>query len=308
MRERSLDVVAIGSCYVDTNAYNFPFDRNDLVTEEIIGNTYEIVPGGSAVNFCRLGQELGLQTAFIGMTGEDVNGDTLKSLLAQQGVRANLIRQSNLLTNIGFNITTPEGEHVMFVAGTANAALAPDAVLPELEKLLPEAKVLYLGGCFKLQAFSHTFKNIVELADQRGTKIAVDHGRIPKGVSDEMREAVKALVSGASYYFPSRSEFCELWEVENIDEGLHKLLALAPELTVVVKDGANGAFYYLDGSMQHINAENVDKVANATGAGDSFNAGVLAALSQEQSLANAVAYGCKVAAAKIQSKSLPPLQ
>lgn len=307
MINRSLDVVAIGSCYVDTNTYDFPFDRNDLATEEIVGSTYEVVPGGSAVNFCRLGQDLGLRTAFIGMSGTDVNGDTLESLLTQQGVRATLIRRSDLLTNIGFNITTPDGEHTMFVAGTANAALSPDAVMPHLEEILPEVKVLYLGGCFKLQAFSHAFKNIVALAKQHDTKIAVDHGRIPKGTSHEMLEAVRALALGAAYYFPSRTEFCELWDVADIDNGLHKLTQLAPGLTVIVKDGANGAFYSLDGAIQHAEAENVEKVANATGAGDSFNAGVIAALAKEQSLVHAVAYGCKVAAAKIKSTNLPSL-
>lgn len=88
------------------------------------------------------------------MSGTDVNGDTLESLLTQQGVRATLIRRSDLLTNIGFNITNPDGEHTMFVAGTANAALSPDAVMPHLEEILPEVKVLYLGGCFKLRAFA----------------------------------------------------------------------------------------------------------------------------------------------------------
>lgn len=122
-----------------------------------------------------------------------------------------------------------------------------------------------------------------------------------------MLEAVRTLALSAAYYFPSRTEFCQLWDVIDIDDGLHKLTQLAPGLTVIVKDGANGAFYSLDGAIQHAEGENVEKVVNATGAGDSFNAGVIAALAKEQSLVHAVAYGCKVAAAKIKSTNLPPL-
>jgi ribokinase len=307
MTKRSIDAVALGTCYVDTNVENFPFSSAGLVGEELIGERYEMVPGGSAVNFCRLGCDLGLKTAFVGMAGSDANGDTLEHLLEKQGVRPVLIRRSELQTNVGFNITNSEGHHIMFVAGTANAALDPIAVIPELEKILPEAEILYLGGCLKLKAFVDAFAKIADLANQYHTTLVVDHGRLPDGVSPELLEAVKSLVLHADYYFPSREEFLSMWNVNNIEEGLRRLQELAPDLVVVVKDGANGALYWTDGSMQQVAAEKIDQVFNATGAGDSFNAGVIAALRKEYSLADAIAYGNRVAAAKITAQELPKL-
>ncbi|MDB5179295.1 MAG: cytidine kinase [Patescibacteria group bacterium] len=304
---RALDAVAIGTCYVDTNVENFPFSSRGIAAEELIGKRYEVVPGGSAVNFCRLGHELGLRTAFIGMAGNDVNGDTLKNLLEQQGVQSDLIRQPGLQTNIGFNITNPQGEHIMFVAGTANAALDPAVVIPKLKEVLPETEILYLGGCFKLKAFKDAFGEIANLAGRFSAKVAIDHGRIPEGVSEGMLEAVKALVLRSAYYFPSREEFCRLWSVSNISEGMRRLQEQVPQLVVVVKDGANGAYYWTDNSIRHVEVEKVDEVVNATGAGDSFNAGVITALMRGRSLGDAITYGCEVAAAKIKAKELPLL-
>lgn len=307
MTNRTLDVIALGTCYVDTSVENFPFNRDNLVGEEFIGERYTTEPGGSAVNFCRLGSTLGLRTAFIGMAGSDSNGDTLAKLLEQQGVHAALIRRPDLLTNIGFNIANPRGDHIMFVAGTANAALDPAAAILKLKELLPSASMLYLGGCLKQKAFVHAFEEVADLTNQHAAALMVDHGRIPEGVSKAMLEAVKQLVTRATYYFPSREEFCSLWEVATIEDGLDKLQAQAPNLTVVVKDGANGAFYWADGAIRHVTAEKVEKIFNPTGAGDSFNTGVISALLKKRPLADAITYGCKVAAAKITAAALPVL-
>lgn len=304
---KALDIIAIGTCYIDMNIDNFPFDKKKLLGEELIGERYETVPGGSAVNFCRLSANLGLRPAFIGMSGSDPNGNILEDLLTSQGVHTTLIKRPDVLTNISFNITNPDGEHIMFTAGTANAALNPENTLPALQKLLSSATILYLGGCLKLKAFVHAFKEITTLANQNSVRIAVDHGRVPQAVSKEMREAVKALVLDATYYFPSREEFCELWGVTDIEQGLRKLQSLAPELITVVKDGENGAFYMEHGVVRNIQASKVSTVINATGAGDSFNAGFIAAYQKGKSLPDAIMYGCNVAAAKIEAKPLPVL-
>lgn len=307
MTAHSLDLVAFGTCYVDHNASSFPFDRTDMSQQEYAGGTYQTEPGGSAVNFCRLSQRLGLKTGFIGMTGVDAMGDLLQTMLTQEGVEADLIRQPELQTSMGFNMTNPEGDHLMFVVGDAHKALSPDVVVPQLGEVLQHARLLYLGGCLKLTNFIEAFPAIAEIAQSHDTHIAVDHGRVAPGASPAMLQAVRQLVLKADYYFPSRDEFCTLWDVADIPTGLAMLHTQAPQLTTIVKDGANGAFYLEGDAIQHVPALPVEHVVNATGAGDSFNAGAMAALHRGLPLATAVAYGCQVAAAKVQAHALPSL-
>lgn len=306
---KSLDVIAVGSCYVDINLEDFPFEKNGIPPEiEIVGNSYETVPGGSAVNFCKLLQDLGLHTSFIGMVGNDANGDFLESLLKKNGVAPALIRKSDVSTNISFNMTNPQGTHIMLAAGTANAALDPQEVFPKLEQIISDTKMLYLGGCFKLKKFQHSFSHFSDHTQKNGTQLVIDHGRIPKDTTPEMISEVKALVQNAAYYFASRDEFCQLWEVDAIEDGLRLLNKKSPNVIVVVKDSDNGAYYLSEGSVQHIDAVKIDRVISVTGAGDSFNAGVMTAVTKGFDLYKAVQYGCNVAAAKISGKNISVLE
>jgi sugar/nucleoside kinase (ribokinase family) len=307
MRDKPFDVVALGSCYIDTNCEDYPFKDTGIPIEtELVGGHYETSLGGSAVNFCSLLQTLGLNTTFLGMAGTDQNGDLLGSLLEQHGIQSALIRQQDILTNISFNMTNAEGKHIMLIAGTASAALTPESVVPKLEEIVPDAKMLYLGGYFKLKSLIPAFAQIADYAKQYETTLVVDHGRIPEGTSQETFDELRELVLKADYYFPSRKEFCELWNVGTIEDGLRLLSGQAPNVVAVVKDGENGAFYFAYGVIKHVEAVKV-KVRNVTGAGDSFNAGVIAAITEGVALNDAVAYGCRVAATKITGEVVPPL-
>jgi ribokinase len=305
----SIETLAVGACYVDINVPRFPFGREGIPSEtELVGGDYETVAGGSAVNFCRLLQELGVATGFMGMTGEDVNGELLNSLLHSAGVESELIRRADLSTNVSFNVTSPDGEHILLVAGTANAALNPEAVIPKMEAVLPHTKKLYLGGCFKLTSLIAAYSQITDIADRTTTELVVDHGRIPKGTSSETLEAIKELVLRTRYYLPSHNEFCQLWEAASIEQGLRLLHERKPSLTVVVKDGANGAYHLSSGYLRHTPAPRVSEVVNATGAGDSFNAGLIAAIVDGRPLAASVVYACMVAAAKVSGQGIPLLK
>lgn len=303
---KSLDVIAIGSCYVDMNVSDYPFSESGIANEtEIVGGKYETVPGGSAVNFCRLLSSLGLHPGFIGVAGADSMGDVLEKLLTKDGVQAHIIRKSDVQTNISFNMTSPEGGHIMCVAGTANATISPDEILPVLQDTANNSKAIYIGGCFKLNSFQDSFSAVVRIAREHNTAIFIDHGRIPKDVAQEMITRIKELVLGADYYLASRNEFLQLWGVSGVDDGIQLLHKKNPKLTVVIKDGENGAYYSDLGIKRHIPAAKVKEISNLTGAGDSFNAGFMAALSANRALPDAVSFGCAVAAAKISGRDTP---
>jgi sugar/nucleoside kinase (ribokinase family) len=303
---KTIDVVAIGTCYVDINATNYPFADDGIAVEhELVGTNYETIAGGSAVNFCRLLQAQGLTAALMGMAGADAMGDLLATLLHKDGIKSELLQRALLQTNVSFNMTNPTGQHIMCVAGTANVALAPDDVLLALDKLMPAARMLYMGSCFKLQSLAVGFPQMSENAFRHKAALVIDHGRLPAQLSLTMRSAVRVLVLGATYYLPSKDEFCSLWEVDTIAEGLQLLAQQAPQLQVVVKDGANGAHYWHDGQPQHCPALPIATVANATGAGDSFNAGFMYARLHNGSMPQSVAHGCAVAAAALTGQPIP---
>lgn len=301
--------LAIGSCYVDFEVGEMPIDASGIAADiELVGGDYAVEAGGSAVNFCRLLKQLGGEATFIGLVGEDYYAQIFENLLKDAGVKPALVYKAGVSTNLSFNLTSTDGVyHDMFVAGTANAALDADTVLPKLRSETPDAQILYFGGLFKLKRLRPVFGEVAAIAAENGTMLVVDHGRVREDIPEDMRSAVRDLVMRATYYLPSREEFCGLWGVETIEEGLELLYNRAPHLTVVVKDGSNGAYYHLGNTSQHVPAVPVENVKSLTGAGDSFNAGFIAAISHDLQVEAAVTFACSVAAAKISGQHVPKL-
>jgi sugar/nucleoside kinase (ribokinase family) len=301
--------LAIGSCYIDFEVGDMPIEASGIpVDVELVGGDYYVEAGGSAVNFCKLLKQLGSNTTFVGLVGEDYYAQIFENLLKEAGVKPALVYKPDVSTNVSFNLTSKNGQHHdMFVAGTANAALDADSVLPKLRSEAPFSQVLYVGGLFKLKRLQPVFGEIAGIAAENGTMLVVDHGRVRGDIPEDMRSAVRDFVIRATYYLPSRDEFCALWNVETIEEGLALLYNRAPYLTVVVKDGPNGAYYHMGNTSQHIPAKQVTSIKSLTGAGDSFNAGFIAAINHELQVEKAIEFACTVAAAKISGQHVPKL-
>src|SRR5476649_2477959 len=103
---KKYELLAVGGVYVDLNCLDFPFGSEGIpVEKEIvsIGGGYEMVAGGSALNFNRLCAKLGLGSVIIGKVGNDTPGKLLADLIAQSGVTPVLVVDPQVATNIGIN-------------------------------------------------------------------------------------------------------------------------------------------------------------------------------------------------------------
>jgi sugar/nucleoside kinase (ribokinase family) len=305
----TIDIIAFGSCYVDMNVPGFPIGTDGIPNEsEIVGGRYELTAGGSAVNFCRTMEAAGVHSTFIGMAGADPMGDMLHALMQQSGISPHLVRRDDLQTMISFNPTSNEGGHIMQVAGSATEALGPETVLPALREIIIDAKLLYIGGAFKLRSMHAAYGEIADACDESGTAIVLDHGRVHSSTDEATTDTIRNLALRSRYYLPSGQEFMTLWDVDSIEAGLRKVSKLSAQTKTVVKDGSNGAYFLQEDEIINIRPSRVETVTNATGAGDNFNAGYIAAILHGNTTEAAVSHGCAVAAAHITGRPAPELQ
>ena len=298
-----MDVIAFGGCYLDINTAGFLFDDTGLPVEtELRADYYKALPGGSAVNFCRRLTELGVSSTFIGMRGDDAVGDVIEHMLRAEGLTTDLLVAPGRRTNVSMSLVSEQGSHVTVGAGNANQALTVEQLMLHLAQHLPKTRYLYMGTCYKLSGLLPQLSAIAVQAQRAGAQVIVDHGRYTDKTTPAERTLVRELVLGADLYVPSRQEFLLTWEVSSIQEGLRLLQREAPSLTVVLKDGKAGAHYLRDNTVVTIPGVNVSRAYNLTGAGDTFNAGLLSGLLTGLDLEKAIEKGCAVAADHISKE------
>jgi ribokinase len=302
---KKYELLAVGGVYVDINCTDFPFGPDGIpVEKEIVnvGSGYEMVAGGSALNFNRLCQKLGMASVIIGKVGDDRCGKLLAELVAESGVKPELIVDPKVCTNLGINFINPNGETIIASVGNANQTLTAEDVKARATDIIPEAQYLYLGSCMKLRRLLPAYAGLIKSAVDTDTKIVIDHGRITNATTEMDLEMIRQLVTGADYYFPSKDEFTQLWNVDSIEDGLKS--KDWGKTQVAVKDGANGAYVLSRGKIEHIPGFDVTPV-NTVGAGDAFNAGVIAATRAGETFNRAIIFGCATAALKISQAALP---
>ncbi|MCB9362818.1 hypothetical protein H6504_05260 [Candidatus Woesearchaeota archaeon] len=295
------DVVSLGGIYLDINCTDFPFGEGLLPETETVGNKYQMLPGGSALNFSRSLLHLGAQPAFIGKKGNDYTGELLERMLELESISSLLITSHEVQTNIGFNMIN-EGKTLMTVLGSANQSLDADDVQSKLEEALPDAKYLYLGSAFKMKSLIPYYQDFVDLAIHHNVPVVLDHGRITNDIHRKDRVAMRALIKDVDIYMPSNDEFLDLFDAVSLDRAAESASTLS-DVRIVVKRGSDGATGY-DGRKHHIPAYNVEP-KYLVGAGDSFNAGFIRGQLQGLGFADSIEYGCASAALKITMPGLP---
>ncbi len=295
-------VVSVGGMGLDIICHNFPLEEFSP-EREVVGAGYELLPGGSAVNFACTMASLGLATALVGKTGADLHAKTVQSLVEDAGVDFRAVASPDVQTNMSVNYNGPSGETIMTTVGNANRSMTAEDVLPAVRQLLAGAHYLYFGGCLKLTGLLPALPALAREARSLGVTVVVDHGRVFGRLSEDNRSLVRELCVEADFYLPSVDELTKLWNASSVEDAARKVSSDCKN-TLIVKDGGNGVTAFVDDERILANAYGVE-VGNPVGAGDTFNAGFVRAHSAGMSLAECLDFGCAAAAVKISRPGRP---
>jgi sugar/nucleoside kinase (ribokinase family) len=297
-------ILTIGNIYIDIDATGFPFGNEGIATEtENIGTKYELSPGGSAVNFAKICQSLGLDVVLVGKIGDDEIGRMALNLFKNMGIQAELIIDPSSQTSVSFNMVNTNGRTIMNSAGNANRNLTAEELYDHASSYLEYCTHLYIGGCFKTPQLLPALLNLAKKAKKLGLDVILDHNRIPPNTTELVKEEVKEIAEHSDYYLPSCDEFKELWGVGSIANGIENLSS-SLNSTVVVKDSKNGVFSLSENKITRSPTFDVEPI-NTVGAGDSFNAGFITGIIEEKDLVTSIEYGNAVASLKISQSKIP---
>lgn len=229
--------------------------------------------GGSAANVAVTLVALEQAASLVGSVGEDATGEQALGSLAEAGVDVSPVLTAAGETARKYLLVDEAGEVSVIDDGGVNEAVGPEDVEPAW---FAGAAHLHLTG-----QQPATAARLAELASERGLRVSFDPGRLL-----DRRDYTGTLARTDLLFLNDR-------EAAEITRG-----ALSEDCTVVTKHGEHGAT--LETPTETLEHPGVDLPAvDATGAGDAFAAGFLAAslrgADHDRSLAVANACGALAA-------------
>ena len=255
--------------------------------------------GGSAANTAVWLAHQGVGVDFVGRVGEADIHRFLEEFEGA-GVQAHLSADSDNPTGTIVIVVEAESRTMLTDRG-ANTQLDFGGIDPAL---LDDSSWVHLTGYSMFHHSSpESIPEFIALARSRSTNVMVDASSSGFLVDFGVERFLEATRE-ASLVRCNEDEALTLSGRESLAESVEFLGQLFP--TVVVTQGAQGAWRADGGSVVHIPLTESVKSVDPTGAGDSFNAGLLAGLVQGDSLENAIHRGIAVASLCITKAGARP--
>jgi sugar/nucleoside kinase (ribokinase family) len=261
---QKLDCIVAGDAVVDVlleRVIELEIDKEKLATE------MEIALGGSGAITAHNLARLGARTGFVGVIGRDTFGQFIAERLTRAGVDLTALRRhSSEKSGLSVWLSKKLKRAAITYSGTLAMLRAGD--IPD--EYLRRARHLHIGHYFLLTELHKDAARLFKRAKKLGLTTSLDCNYDP---AEKWDAGLFDVLRYADIFFPNENEARLLTGAKSAEEAARKLGELAG--TVVVKMGAKGALVSSRGTSFRVPAVKT-RVVDATGAGDSFNAGFLA--------------------------------
>ena len=247
-------------------------------------------PGGSAANTAVWLAHLGCEVTLVACAGDDELGRMLVQELAKRGVQSHVRLVPGFETGLVVVEVSETGERTMRSARGANEALSPH----DVGASCPGCSFVHLTGYALLGcAGIELLQSAARCARASQAILSFD----PSSVGVVRRFGYADLLDALSearvgLLLPNADEAAALTGLSKPEEAIALLRRRIQ--TVIVKDGANGAVCSSAGTTFRVASTRVRPV-DTTGAGDAFDAGILAALQAGKDLPRACLEAHRVA-------------
>ena len=227
----------------------------------------------------------GIPVAYATAMGDDPYSDGLVALAAAEGVRCDcVIRVPGRLPRLALVDTVSSGERQFYAWGETSPAreLFELPNWGRIAEALVNARLIYFSG-ITLSLYSNLaigrFLAALELARQRGVKIAFDGNFRPRGWKGDVartRSVFMEALKRVDIAMPTYEDEAVLWGDPSPEATMERMRAFGIG-EIVVKNGPNGAVVASAQAHEHVPVPQLVVPVDTTAAGDGFNAGYLAA-------------------------------
>ena len=259
------DVTIVGELNLDLILYGLPQDLP--VERELLATGFSMTLGSSSAIVAHNLACLRNRVGFITRVGPDEMGQIALARLASSGV--DLSRVTHSTTGTGVTLLLPHGKarRVLTYPGTMVEMDHRDVDM----EYLASSRHFHLSSVFLHRALQPSLPEIFRSLKRRGLTISLDTNDDPEdawgGVLDE-------LLPFADVLLPNEYEAKRIARCDDLEEALVRLAERVP--LVAIKRSSSGSTVLHGGKRIDVPGIRVEAV-DTIGAGDSYNAGFLAA-------------------------------
>jgi sugar/nucleoside kinase (ribokinase family) len=274
---------------------DLPSPGGTLLTEEMT-----VRLGGAGANAALASVEAGMEVRLIGCVGEDPLGGWMREQLAMTGLADGLVGVAGASTGLTVVLESPARDRTFLTYLGVNARWEP-ATIPD-DALTCDN--LLLCDYFVAPRFrGDAARRLLVTARDRGARTFFDTTWDPDGFPPQTLAEVHELLPYADVFLPNEIEACALANRPGDPAQAARALQVVSGGWVVVKLGSSGCFAVgPDGTEIAVPASPVI-VADTTGAGDAFNAGLVHALAHGASWSDALTMATRFATTVVSRPS-----
>ena len=266
-----VDVLVVGDANPDLILRGDVVPRFGQVEQLLDGA--ELVLGGSASITAAGLARLGVRVALVSAVGDDVFGVETRRRLNEAGIDTSAVRRDPRIPTGLSVILSTAGDRAILTLPGAIPTVAADEVRSAVLRLKP--RHVHVASYYLQPGLAAELPDLLGWLREQKVTTSLDTNWDPA----ELWTGMDAVLPTLDVLLPNREELralaAALGHADGTDESLAQRIAVRGP-RVVVKAGRDGGFSAGDGDVARAAGLELD-VVDTTGAGDSFNAGYLAA-------------------------------
>lgn len=284
--EKRFDVTIAGEINLDLILYGLP--EAMPMERELLASDFRLTLGSSSAILAHNLAALGKSVGFITRLGQDALGAIALERLSERGVDLSRVTRAADGRSTGVTILLVHGtqRRILTYPGTMFDMTASDVD----RVYLASGKHFHLSSLYLHKALAPDLPEIFRELRGKGLTLSLDTNDDPEdrwgGVLDQLLDLV-------DIFLPNEQEACRITGESSAQSAIAALARRVP--LVAMKCGKSGALVRAGEQQWHIPAEPVEPV-DTIGAGDSFNAGFLAAFLDGRTPDACAAFGNRTAA------------
>jgi len=265
--------------------------------ETVIGDRFEMGPGGKGSNQAIQIARLGGDVEFFVKIGQDLFGEEATRLFEQEGIRTDYLKvDPQEHTGAGLICVADDGQNLISVAPGANFKLTPQE-LDEVPDLFDDCRYLLMVLEIPIPVVYHA----TEKAKEKGVTVILNPA--PAQQLDPKYLAMIDILTPNE----TETEVITGMPVTDIDSATAAGRKLVEQGvgTALITMGEAGSVMVSKDLERHFPAPKVE-VVDTTGAGDAFNGGLVYALAAGKNIEAAIDFASKVGAYSVKSMGVVP--